>query len=160
MSSGTYCKLFWKIGMNFGERWEGRSIEMEVYLKRETATLQIDYNIVTRNGKIVWKHGPRTGRSTHLCWQPSYTRTHSSLLGIEMQTNQRAGQRGLFMDPYLYLFIRLLSAFFFFLPRCKQNKIKLYYNRLQIVKKNKLTLYKTQNRQPNCVDHKFFFNFC
>ena len=58
------------------------------------------------------------------------------------------------MDPYFYLFIRLLSAFFFFFPsRYKQNKIKLE-------KKYKLALHKTQNREPNYVDHKFFFNFC
>ena len=31
-----------------------------------------------------------------------------------METNQRAGQGGLFMDSYFYLFIRLLSAFFLF----------------------------------------------
>ena len=39
----------------------------------------------------------------------------------------RAGQQGLFMDPYFYFFIRLLLAFFSF--SC-QNKIKLCYNRL------------------------------
>ena len=38
----------------------------------------ISRNIVTRNGKTVWKQG-QMGRSTHLCWEPSYTRTHSSL---------------------------------------------------------------------------------
>ena len=27
-------------------------------------------------------------------------------------------------------------------------------------KKKKLTLYKTQNREPSYVDQKFFFNFC
>ena len=27
-------------------------------------------------------------------------------------------------------------------------------------KKHKLTLYKTQNGEPNYVDHKFFQNFC
>ena len=27
---------------------------------------------------------------------------------------QRAGQQGLFLDPYFYLFIRLLPAFFLF----------------------------------------------
>ena len=31
-----------------------------------------------------------------------------------MQTNQRAGQQGLFMDSYFYLFIRLLSPFSLF----------------------------------------------
>ena len=33
--------------------------------------------------EIVWKHG-WTGSSMHLCWEPSYTRTHSSLPGIKM----------------------------------------------------------------------------
>ena len=33
--------------------------------------------------RIVWNTG-RTGRSTHLCWEPSWTRTHSSLPGIKM----------------------------------------------------------------------------
>ena len=45
------------------------------------------------------------------------------------------------------------------MSRCKQNKIKLCYNRLQSVKENKLTQYKTQNGESNYVDHKFFFNF-
>ena len=45
------------------------------------------------------------------------------------------------------------------MSRCKQNKIKLCYNRLQSVKKkHKLTQYKTQNGESNYVDHKFFFN--
>ena len=39
--------------------------------------------------------------------------------------------------------------------RCKQNKIKLFYNRLQFAKE-KQTLYKKQNGgEPNYVDHKF-----
>ena len=33
-----------------------------------------------------------------------------------------------------YLFTRLLSVFFFFMSRCKQKKITLFYNRLQFVK--------------------------
>ena len=43
------------------------------------------------------------------------------------------------MDPYSYLSITLLSAFFgfFFLSGCKQNKIKLCNNRLQFVKETK-----------------------
>ena len=65
----------------------------------------------------------------------------------------------MFVDPYFYLFIRLFSAFFLFMARSKQNKIKLCYNRFQFVKKTQ-TLYKTQNEEPNYLDHKFFFNFC
>ena len=39
--------------------------------------------IETRKGKLVWKQG-RTDRSTYLCWEICYTRTHSSLPGIKM----------------------------------------------------------------------------
>ena len=64
------------------------------------------------------------------------------------------------MDPYFYLFIRLLSAFFIFQSRCKQNKIKLcYIIGYNLSKQHKLTLYKTQNVELNYVDHKFFEPF-
>ena len=69
---------------------------------------------------------------------------------------QGAGQRGLFMGPYFYLFIRLLSAFFLFMSRCKQNKIKLSIIGCNLSKKHKITLYKTQNRESNYVDRTSF----
>ena len=62
------------------------------------------------------------------------------------------------MDPHVYLFIKSLSAFFF----C-QDAIKTRSNcaliGCNLSKKHKLTLYKTQNGEPNYVDHKLFFNF-
>ena len=61
-------------------------------------------------------------------------------------------------DLFFNFFTRLLSVFFFFLSRCKQNNIKLRYSRLQFVKKHKLALSKTQRWEPKYVDHKFFFN--
>ena len=102
----------------------------------------------------------RTGHSTHLCWEPSYTRTYSSLPGIKMETNQRSEHRGLFMDSYSYLFNKLLSVFFSFL--CQDaNKTRSNCSIIgcNLSKKHKLTLYKTQNGESNYVDHKFFFNF-
>ena len=64
------------------------------------------------------------------------------------------------MDSYSYLFIRLLSvSFSFFMSRCKQNKIKLFCNRLQFFKETETKHRKTQNGEANYVDHKFFFNF-
>ena len=45
--------------------------------------------IVTRNGRAIWNTG-RTDRSTFLCSEPSYTRTHSSLLSVKIETTQRA----------------------------------------------------------------------
>ena len=64
------------------------------------------------------------------------------------------------MDPYFYLFIRLLSAFFSFscqdLNKTRSNCAIIGCN---LSKKHKLTLWKTQNGEPNYVDHKIFFNF-
>ena len=60
------------------------------------------------------------------------------------------------MDPYFYLFIRLLSAFFSFFcqdaNKTRSNRAIIGYN---LSKKHKLTLYKTQSGEPNYVDYKF-----
>ena len=60
------------------------------------------------------------------------------------------------MDPYFYLFIRLLSAFFSFfcqdVDKTRSNRATIGYN---LSKKHKLTLYKTQSEEPNYVDYKF-----
>ena len=76
-----------------------------------------------------------------------------------METNQRSEQRGLFMDSYSYLFNKLLSVFFSFLcqdaNKTRSNSSIIGCN---FSKKHKLTLHKTQNGEPNYVDHNFFFN--
>ena len=64
------------------------------------------------------------------------------------------------MDPYFYLFIRLLSAFFsFFCQDVSKARSNCAIIGCNLSKKRKLTLYKTQNGESNYVDHKFFFNF-
>ena len=63
------------------------------------------------------------------------------------------------MDSYFYLFKDYCQLFFFFMSRCKQNKIKLFIIGCNLSKKHKLTQHKTQNGELNYVDHKFFFNF-
>ena len=51
------------------------------------------------------------------------------------------------MDPYFYLFIKLLSAFFLFSVKMQTNKIKLCYNRLPFVKETQInTVYNTKRR--------------
>ena len=59
------------------------------------------------------------------------------------------------MDPYFYLFIRLLSAFFFFCQDANKTRSNCAIIGCNLSKKRRLTLYKT-----NYVDHKVFFNFC
>ena len=58
------------------------------------------------------------------------------------------------MDSYLYLFIRLLSAFFLCQDanKARSNCAIIGCN---LSKKHKLTLHNTQNGEPNYVDHKF-----
>ena len=64
------------------------------------------------------------------------------------------------MDSYFYLFIRLLSAFFSFLCQdANKARSNCAITGCNLSKKHKLTKYKTQNGEPNYVDHKFFFNF-
>ena len=64
------------------------------------------------------------------------------------------------MGPYFYLFTRLLSAFFFFfyqdVSKTRSNSAIIGCN---LSEEHKLTMYKTQNGEPNYID-KFFFNFC
>ena len=59
------------------------------------------------------------------------------------------------MDSYFYLFIRLLSASFLS-NKTRSNCAIIGCN---LSKKHKLSQYKTQNKESNYVDHKFFFNF-
>ena len=54
------------------------------------------------------------------------------------------------MDPYFYLFVRLLSSFFsFFCQDANKKRSNTAIIGCDLSKKHKLTLYKTQNGQPN-----------
>ena len=64
-----------------------------------------------------------------------HTNTHCSLPFIKMYTDQREGQRGPFIDPFFYLFLGLLSNFFF-IGKIQTNMIKLRYNRSMICQRN------------------------
>ena len=60
------------------------------------------------------------------------------------------GKRGLFMDPYFNLFIRLLSvSFIFFCQDKNKTRSNCAIMGCNLSKKYKLTLYKSQNGEPN-----------
>ena len=64
------------------------------------------------------------------------------------------------MDPYFYLFIRLLSAFvFFFYQNVIETRSHCAILGCNLSKEQQLTLYKTRNVEPNYID-KFFSTFC
>ena len=66
------------------------------------------------------------------------------------------------MDPQLVLhFFNIIFSFFSFF--CQDANKRISHCVLidcNLSKKYKLILYKTQNRESNYVDYKFFFNFC
>ena len=64
------------------------------------------------------------------------------------------------MDPYFYLYIRLLLDFFLF--SCQDANTTRSNSSIigcNLSKKHKLTRYEAQSGESNYVDHKFFFNF-
>ena len=60
---------------------------------------------------------------------------------------------------HIFTFIRLLSDFFLFYVKMQTKQDQTAIIGCNLSKKHKLTLYKTQNGEPNYVDHKFFVNF-
>ena len=108
-------------------------------------------------GKIVQKHGPNWAfyalmlRTT--LYQKSFFFTgHQNVNKLKSRAARTA------YEPNFNFFIKSLSAFsFFYKDETRSNCTIIGCN---LSKKHKLTLYKTQNRQPNYVVHKFFFNFC
>ena len=59
------------------------------------------------------------------------------------------------MDPYFYVFLRLLTVFFTFsfqTANIIRSNCAIISSNLS--KKNKLALYQTKTREPNYVDHK------
>ena len=55
--------------------------------------------------------------------------------------------------------MRLFSAFFLFRQDANKTRSNCAIIGYNLTTKYKLTQYKTQNGEPNYVDHKFFFNF-
>ena len=58
------------------------------------------------------------------------------------------------MYPYFYLFMHLLLVFFSFLSKCKYDRIKLCYNRLQFVKQTQISTVSNRERRAKI---RFFF---
>ena len=89
----------------------------------------------------------RTGRSMRLCWEPPC---------IKMQTNQRAA-RTIYGPIFLPFYVNFVSFFSFFCQDANKIGSNLAIISCNLLKKDKLAMYKTQGGEPNYVDHKFFF---
>ena len=64
--------------------------------------------------------------------------------------------QGLVLLPFYKI---IVSSFSFLCQDANKTRSNCAIIGCNLSKKHKLTLYKTQNGEPNYVDHKFFFNF-
>ena len=74
------------------------------------------------------------------------------------QTNQQGSQHCLW--THIFTFLKDYCQLFFFSQDESKTRSNCAIIGCNLSKKHKLALYKTQNGEPNYVDHKFFFNFC
>ena len=87
------------------------------------------FTIVTRNENLVWKHGPDWSfyavmLRTKLCWNPFFFTGHQNV-----NKKKSRAARIVCRPIFLPFYNNIVSFYFIFLSKCKQNKIKLWYNR-------------------------------
>ena len=115
-------------------------------------------NVNNHKKQIIWKHGPNWPFYALMLRTKLYQNSFV-FTGHQNVHKPKSSAVSTVYGPIFLPFYKIIVSFFsFFMSRCKQNKIKLCYNRLQFAKETQLTLYKTQNGESNYVDHKFFFN--
>ena len=94
------------------------------------------------------RHSGNTGqthRSVRLCWEPSYTRTHSSLPCSKYKQTKRLGYEDCLWILILSSYVINIRDFSFLCQDTSMAESKKCCNS----SKNKLVLYQTQNRGPN-----------
>ena len=109
--------------------------------------------------QIVWKHGPNWPFyaimvRSKLHQNPFFFTGHQNI----NKPRSRAARtvHGLIFLP----FYKIIVSFFSFLCQdANETRSNCAIIGCNLSKKHKLTLYKTQNGDPNYVDHKFFISF-
>ena len=109
--------------------------------------------------QIAWKHGPNWPfyafmLRTKLYQYPFFFTGHQNV----NKPKNRAGRTvyGLIFLPFDKIIVRFFS---FLCQDANKTKSSCAIIGCNLSKKHKLTLYKTQNRESNYVEHKVFFNF-
>ena len=125
----------------------------------------VNFIIATINRKIGRRKSGnigQTGRSTHLCWESCYTRTHSSLL-----SHQNVNKSGFLVQiknsevktvsgpSSLPSYVTTISLFLTD-AKLQNGSIKLCQKRLQFVKETKIG---KQRVETKLVNHKILFDY-
>ena len=96
------------------------------------------FTIVIRNGRIVWKHGPNRPFYAFLLRTKLYQNLFFSTLHQNVNKPKSRVARTVY-GPIFLLFYVIIIRFFIFIPKCKYNRIKLCYNRLQLVNETQIS---------------------
>ena len=118
--------------------------------------------IVTRNGKMVWKHGRNRPFDALMLRTKLYQLYQNPFFFTGHQNVNKPKNRavrtvyGVIFVPFYKIIVSFFSLLCQDANKARSNCAIIGCN---LSKKHKLTLYKTQNGESNYVDHKFFFNF-
>ena len=94
--------------------------------------------IVIRNGKIVWKHGPNRPFYGFMLRTKLYQNPLFSALHQNVRKPKSRAVRTVYGPIFSPFYVIIISVFFFFLPKCKYNRVKLCYNRLKFAKETQI----------------------
>lgn len=118
-------------------KWQIFSSPIRLFLILCSYFILATCSIVTRNGQS--ENSDQMGRSTRLCWQPSYTKTHSSLPWIKIQIKQKSREVKTVCPSPVYLFIWLNICFFLSFIKIQTCQNQTVLKRFQFVKETQLS---------------------
>ena len=94
-------------------------------------------NIITRSGKIVWKHKLNWTFYAFMLRTKVYYNSFSFSVHQYVNNPKNRAERAVYVSIILPFYLIIIS--FFFLPKCKCNRIKLCYNWTQFVKETQIS---------------------
>ena len=119
-----------------------------IYSSEATSVITVAHLIHSHKKRIVWKHGPNRPFYALMLRTKLYQNPFFFTGDQNVNKPKSRTARSVYEPIFLPFYKIIVSFFFFFLSRYKQSEIELWYNRLQLSKKHKLTLYKTLNGEP------------
>ena len=117
--------------------------------------IAINFTIVTRNGKIIWKHGPNRPFYAFVLRTKRYW---STFFTVHQNVNKPKSRpaRTVYGPIFLPFYVIIVSFFSFFCQDANKKGSNCAIIGCSFSKKQKLALHKTHSRELNYVDHKFF----
>ena len=111
-----------------------KPIYLDKHYLFQSKSYDLDKIIVIRDGKIVWKQGPNWPFYALMLRTKLYQNQFFFTGDQNVNKPKSRAVRTVYGPIFLPFYKIIVSFFFFFLSRCKQNKIEPSFNWLQFVK--------------------------